>query len=318
MEDLTVYMKKFVANVSPHATLGGLFNIKLLEQQTPKKKNYFAVTDICNPLQTYFKFKYPELFKHPIETQKKFVLGNRQHYLIEKKFEQLEGFEDKELILDGELMGIPLKGRADAKINGSLWELKSKGALPENVDDLLQKHPQDIEQLAFYSLLDPTHPKENYLVMATYYNPTKYKVFCIKILNISKIKEIVINRINKLNNWLSSEEKIETPYRCRYCSSDCIFKEKDFCSYFENPSFPCEIGNCIEITECPEIEEKLDGIILFELGENPTYPLYCFIISRKIINQEYSDLEEEEYDNTEKKMNNPALKGEVSRIKTKC
>ena len=134
-------------------------------------------------------------------------------------------------------------------------------------------------------------------------------------MDASKIKEIVMNRINKLNNWLSSNEKIETHYRCRYCSSGCIFKEKDFCSYFENPPLPCEISNFLEITECSEIEEKLDGITLFELGENPTYTIYCLIVSRKIVNQEHSDLEEEEYDSTEKKMNKQFIQNLVYRLK---
>jgi len=298
MEDLIYYMKQFSKKGSPHATFNGIFNQELQKQQKSKRKNYFAVKDICDPLQAYFKLKYPDIFKYTIEIQKKLNIGNKQHYIVEKKFEKLEGFVDKELILDGELLGIPLKGRVDAKIKDSLWELKSKATLPKDVDDLIIKYPQDIEQLVFYSILDPTNPKENYLIFTDYFNTNKYKVFQINILDFGKIKNIAMNRIQKLNECLNNQ-KVEDNQRCRYCYKDCEFKKRNICSSFDNPAMPCGVKEFIEIKECKEFEEKLKNINLVEF-HNQSIPVYHLIISRKILHQE-SEGDLEEYAQDEQK-----------------
>ena len=216
MENLTIHFSKFVNNISAHGTLAGLLNKKLNEQQKIKRKNYFGVVDICNPLSTYFRFKYPEIFKHSIETKKKFSMGQRQHKITEKKIEKIDGFIDKEIILDGELLGIALKGRADAKVGKAIWEIKSKEEMPKTKEDLIKKYPQDLEQVCFYSVLDPENPLENYLIFTPQSYPEEYKVFKIQILDIGKIKNLALNRINQINKWLDEKDP-EDPGRCRYC-----------------------------------------------------------------------------------------------------
>lgn len=101
MEDITQQISNFVTNVSSHGTLSGIIKNNLNKQQTKTRKSYYGVTEICNPLQTYFKLKYPEIYKDTIETKKKFSLGNKQHNILQKKLETFDGFIDKEMILDG-------------------------------------------------------------------------------------------------------------------------------------------------------------------------------------------------------------------------
>jgi len=302
MTDLTQEIARF-GEVALHGTFTGILRQKLSEQKTIKRKNYFGVTDICNPLQTFFKLKYPEKFVDSIETKKKFSLGNKQHKISEKKFEKIEGFVDKEIILDGELLGIPLKGRADAKINQSLWELKSKEDLPRDINSLIEKYPQDIEQLSFYSLLDPSNPVENYLIFTTHLGSNNYKAFKLKILDLGKIKNLALTRIKKLNDWLNDSNLPDFSYKCRYCNGECIFKEESICNYFDKGGLPCEVIRAIEITDAPEIEEMLSKIELFNKEELVTYSIYNLITARKVINAEHSEILEEEYEGEDKREN---------------
>jgi hypothetical protein len=316
MVDLTEYFSKFAMSTLPHGTLNGIIKNKLNEQQKNKRKNYFSVTDICNPLQTYFKLKYPEKFKDSIETKKRFSLGKRQHWITKKKFEKIDGFVDSEIILDGELIGIPLKGRADAKIKESFWELKSTTNLPENVQELIERIPQGIEQLSFYSLLSSNNPKENYLVITTQSDSNEYKVFKINILDSGKIKNIALNRVTKINEWLDGENEPEVSQKCRYCYENCVIKKEGLCSHFEKESLPCEIKDFIEIEEVPQIEELLKGIKLFDADKTLiTYAIYNLITPRKIIHQENNqEIEEEEYDNEEKRENKQFIQDILYRL----
>lgn len=302
MENLTNYFSSFVGNISPHGTLAGLIKNKLNEQQKIKRKNYFGVVDICNPLQTYFKLTYPEMFKQSIETKKKFSMGNKQHKITEKKIEKINGFIDKEIILDGELMNIPLKGRADAKVKNSIWEIKSKGEIPKTKEELIEKYPQDLEQVCFYSLLDPENPKENYLIFVNQTYPEEYKAFKIKILDLGKVKNLALSRINKLNSWLDGEDP-KQEHSCRYCYEDCSLRE-ELCKFHEKSMLPFEIANAVEIDEASEIESLLKEINLSkEEKEFINYNLFNLITPRRVIHKNNEDLEEEDYDGSEKYLN---------------
>jgi hypothetical protein len=298
MDDLTTYFAGFVSKVLPHETLRGIFNKSLNSQESFKRRKYFGVVDICDILQTYFKLKYPDVFEHSIKTKKKFSIGNKHHKIIEKKIEDVEGFVDSEVILDGELMGIALKGRADAKVKDSIWEIKSKAKLPMSVDDLLERYPQDVEQLCFYSLLDPQKPLVNYLVFVSQINPDEYKVFKVSINNLGKVKNLALNRINKLNKWLDSG-LCDNSLRCRYCYDDCVLRMKGICSFFVNKMPQCGVREFISVEEDFEIE-KILGNIKFVEDDLVKYSIYNLITPRKVIHRENEDIEEEVYDGGDK------------------
>ncbi|MFH1326651.1 MAG: hypothetical protein ABIH59_00810 [archaeon] len=303
MENLVDEFAKSGISVSTHGTLAGILRNKLNSQQTIKRKNYFGVVDICNPLKTYFKFTYPEEFKDSIETKKKFSIGNKQHKITEKKIEKVDGFVDKEIILDGELIGIPLKGRVDAKVKKSLWEIKSKENLPENKKELIEKYPQDLEQLCFYSILDPEKPEENYIIFTNQTGSERYKVFKIKILDFGKIKNLALTRIKKLNEWLEGKEPNEA-IKCRHCYGDCVFKIKGICSQHENETLPCGVDKFIEIEEAPEVEKILQEIKLYRIEEELTkYFITNLIMPRIAFHRENEEIEEEDYDGSERQIN---------------
>jgi hypothetical protein len=315
MENLIdIFSRCEKGNPTTHGTLTSLFVGKLNDQQIIKRKNYFSVSDICNPLQAYFKYKYPDKFEQSIETKKRFSLGNKRHNIIQKKIEKVDGFVDKEVILDGELLGILLKGRADAKIKKSFWEIKSKPELPTDKEQILKDYPQDIEQLCFYPLLDPEKPLENYLIFTTHLDYDKFKVFKIKILDFGKIKSLALKRISDLTNWLDVEPPIN-PMKCRYCFENCSLKDKE-CKFFNNQVLPCEVENYVEIEESPEIEEILKNTNLTEFEKEFSYPIYNLIIPRKIINEGNVEVEEEdeEYDNSFKKLNSQLIQDLIYKL----
>ncbi len=298
MEDITKQISGF-AKVSPHGTLSGIIKKRLNNQQSRIRKDYWGVTDICNPLQTYFRIKYPEIYKDSVETKKKFSLGNKQHNILQKKLETINGFVDREIILDGRLLGIPLKGRADAKIGTSIWEIKSKEALPKDISELLKNYPQDIEQVCFYSLIDPEYPKENILITTTHSNSEECKAYKIKIMDLGKIKALALTRIEKLNKWLDEGKLPSLSFKCRYCNDDCTIKDAKLCSFFENEPLSCEVEDFIKIEEAPEIEENLKKISIFKSEAIPIF-LFNLITPRQYILKESCDLEEEPFDNSYK------------------
>lgn len=300
MEDITQQISKFALNPNNHGSLSGIIKNNLNKQIIKKRKEYWAVTDICNPLQTYFKVKYPEYYKDSIETKKKFALGNKQHAILQKKLELLEGFIDREIIFDGRMLGIDLVGRVDSKIKGNLWEIKSKERLPLDKKELIESYPQDIEQICFYSLIDPEHPKENILILTTHSDFNQIKAFKIKINDLGKIKNLVLNRIDKLNDWLEKDEVPSISFKCRYCYEDCSIRSQNKCSFFENPPLLCEVKNFIEIEEMPEVETQLRQIKIYETDAN-YFSIFNIITPRQVIHKEYNDIEEEPYDNSYKK-----------------
>lgn len=301
MKDITQQFSD-MANVRSHGTLSGIIKNNLNKQKTKKKKQHWAVTDISNPLQTYFKIKYPEKYKDSIETKKKFTLGNKQHAILQKKFELLEGFFDREIILDGRMLDINLIGRADAKVKNQIWEIKSKENLPLNKEELLEKYPQDVEQLCFYSLIDGESPSENVLIFTTHSDFNQIKAFKIKIKDPGKIKNLALNRMGKLEKWLELDTLPEIEFKCRYCDNDCSIKAEDICPFFDNVDLPCEIEDSIEITESPEIENQLKQIEIYEEDANYFY-LFNLITPKKFIYDEFEDIEEEPFDNSYKKQN---------------
>lgn len=305
MEDITQQISSSIAGLSPHGTLFGIIKNRLNNQITKKRKAYWGVTDITNPLQTYFRIKYPQEYKDTIETKKRFAMGNKQHAILQKKLESLEGFVDREIILDGRILGVDLVGRVDAKVKDNIWEIKSKETLPNNKEELLEKYPQDVEQLCFYSILDPELPKENILIFTTHSDFNKIKAFRIIIKNLGKVKNLALTRINQLNDWLDSKETPTVSFRCRYCNDDCSIKIKNLCTFFENASLPCGVEKFIEVVEALEIESQLKQIKVYD-NEVDYFSIFNIISSRQVLQKESAEIkedEEEPYDNSYKKQN---------------
>ncbi|MFA4876881.1 MAG: hypothetical protein WC586_05670 [Methanoregula sp.] len=197
--------------------------------EDPMPKNYFYVTHVTNPAQTYFSRFHPEVKKTP-EIARKLARGKQLHNFASIWFKNLPDFCTEEGLLDGVWAGIPgVRGKIDHRIGDSLIEFKTKEEPPNTPDDIVSKYPQDLEQIAFYSVMHPSKPNKNYLVFMRDSAPYKIKAFRIDIKDIGTLKSVLISRIDLLNKAIETKDPSKLG-RCRYFETGCQFHIHGLCS----------------------------------------------------------------------------------------
>ncbi|MCA9496035.1 MAG: hypothetical protein KC589_03770, partial [Nanoarchaeota archaeon] len=180
MSSIPSQFAKFKESVTPNESIAGLIRKQMKEKSFENKspKEYFFLTDLCNPTQVYWKFKNPVKVSKSIE--KKFALGNKLHDLAGNWFKKINGFLYEEALIDGyysDLEGV--RGKIDFMLNGSIVELKTKEKIPETPDEIISLYPQDLEQVVFYSVLHTEEPDTNYLVFMEDFEPYRIKAYKI-------------------------------------------------------------------------------------------------------------------------------------------
>ncbi len=292
-----------VGRATPDATLRGTLIKARDEQPKTSEKKYFFLTDVCKPLEFYFKTKYPEKFQISIEKRKLFALGDRIHKIMEKAIEKMDNFIDVEANLDGQLIGLPVRGRIDAETNSSIFEFKSKDELPKSVEEIIEKYPQDIEQIAFYAFLDPMKRKEHYLVFVSQDGKYQIKVFKLTVKSHKGIGNELSKRIELLQKVVSGEEQPAIFSRCRYCGNNCELKKENACNLHSNPNPKLSIKDFITLESDKQMED-----ILKDLAKPhefiDTFSLFNIITSRKTLHKATSEIELEPFDQDPEKIKN--------------
>lgn len=291
MADIIEEMNDCIAGIFPDATIRGA----LLNSKDGCKKNtdkeYFFVTDVCNPLSACLKNLYPDKFEPTLEAKKIFSLGNKIHGVMGKAVEELEDFVDTEANLDGGLMGISVRGRMDAETNNSIFEFKSKSELPENVSDVLKKYPQDVEQLAFYSVLDSLKRRENYLIFISQDGGYELKVFKIITKDFEVVEKKLRERVSNLKKVFSGEESLSLFSKCRYCNPDCELMKEGSCEYFSNSELECVVKDDVEIFRDVEMENKMSALVSPDKFED-FFSVFNIITSRKTLHKSTAELDD--------------------------
>lgn len=227
---------------------------KLFDQRKGKEvSNYYNLTDLCNPQDAYWERNFPNLEK---SRKLELVLrrGTRLGNFARKWFKLLPEFYDSEVTLDGYDIGVPgVIGRIDFKIGDSIVEFKTKSKIPENKEDVISKFPQDLEQLAFYSIMDKDEPKINYLVFMEDAGGNNIIVFKIKTKNPKLIKKILEERKGLLDSALESNDPTRLG-KCRYFNYLCAANENKLCRCGDLEPLPTD--ELIEATEI-EIDEDM-------------------------------------------------------------
>lgn len=279
MEDMVNFMSKFVKKVTPDDSLAGFIKNKSGEQKKPSASpdTYFFLTDLCSPMDTYIKKNSPNM-EISLETKKKMNTGNKIHRFAVNWFQWMNGFESSESLLDGIYFGLPVRGRIDARISGSIIELKSKDKIPENKEEVISLYPYDLEQIAFYTCIDPTKPKINHLIFISQGVPYKIVSFKIEIKDFNQIKHILKNRIDELNKAL--KEKEPSPL-------------KKYGSYVDAKQRDCEILSHIEISEDKEFEQIMQKSLESWDGHQDTLIPYNIIVPRKYLYKQTLGVEDE-------------------------
>lgn len=279
METVVGYINNFVSKITPRDDVSGRLEVFHLKDKPEIKSfgNYFTITELCLPSDTFAQRNLGKIKSK--ELKKILAQGDRIHAITQNWLKQHSEYCGSEATLDGNFIGIPARGRVDGRIEESIVEIKSCSNLPENVDFIIKWSPQYLEQVAFYSIIDPLEPKENYLVFVTKEYPHSIKAFKLTILDREKIKNILKKRIHLLRQLLEGKQDAEMFGKCRYCYiNDCNVEKEGKCNIKEFDSLNCEIKDFIKLEEDKEFTSHLENLKK-EFGENyllySSYNLLC-------------------------------------------
>ncbi|GAG06310.1 unnamed protein product, partial [marine sediment metagenome] len=252
----------------------------LKEGSVKSSLDYFAVTKLCLPIDTFIEQKFG---KEKSQKLKEIMAqGNRIHAIVQNWLKRHKDYCGSEATLDGRLIGIPARGRVDGRINEIIIEIKSIKELPEKTKDIIEKYPQYIEQVAFYSVIDPLAPKENYLVFVTKEYPYTIKSFKLSVLNPEAIKNILKKRIYLLREILEGKKDPKILGKCRYCyEEDCSVKKEGKCSLFDLEPLECEIKDYVELVEDMNFSSEIENLKKKYGKDYKFYPAYYILCPRQ-------------------------------------
>jgi len=256
---------RFLGSVTPNLSLSSTIErtIKLLNESTPAPNSYYFLTDLTNPQQKYWKIIAPHVKKSNTLT-KKLIMGNKLQAKFSNWCRLLPDLQVEEGLLDGAYVGIPrVKGKVDYIINNMIVELKTKEKIPESIDEVFEKYPNDLEQLVFYSALHPNNPEKNILLFMQDKKPHTMKAFEIITKDFDVIKSLIMERIKLLDESVRSGTAVEKPFtklgQCRYHIHGCEFHEAGVCRCDKiSPIDLSRLKKAIDITVSDEFKRKLD------------------------------------------------------------
>ncbi|MEK6886086.1 MAG: hypothetical protein AABX17_03915 [Nanoarchaeota archaeon] len=234
--------------------------LRMMIQDTKKKPNvadYYIVTELCNPAQTYWA-RTSEKVEKPMVIQKKLNWGTTLHGITGKWLETFPDFVVNEGNIDGAWVDLPgVKGRIDCRIGDSIFDLKTKNEIPETAEEVISKYPQDVEQVCFYSAIHPSHDKINYLIFMKDSGTFPFKAFKIEIKDPSKIDSLIKTRIKTLDEAIKTKNPISLG-RCRYHEKGCQFFEANLCNCDKlEPLSTEQLQQAINLTYDEEMTKRL-------------------------------------------------------------
>jgi len=298
--DLVRRFRQFVVSVQPNESIAGLLR-KQMEYRTkpePLPEKYFFVKQLCNPQEAYWSYIAPET-KKSLAFARKLNFGSKLHRLSSFWFELLPEFRVEEGKIDGIFVGISgVRGKVDYCVGDSIFELKTKSKIPENIEEIYNDYIQDLEQLCFYAIIHPQSPKINYLVFMEESEPHNLKIFRVVINDFGKIKSLLINRIEKLREAIKKKDSSRLG-RCRYYDRICEFQKQGICSCVNLEPLPTDtIKKSVEISYDEELTNKLE-----EIKKNKKLPEDLFIIfnligSRRYLAEKTGKIEKREIEET--------------------
>lgn len=293
MQDMIQFMNKFVGKIDSNESLTGFLKGKKINHNKSiiSPKSYYFMTTLCAPMDEYIKINFPNV-KDSLETKKRMNIGNKIHRFAASWFKKIDGFESSESILDGIYFGLPVRGRIDARINNSIIELKTKDIMPKNKEELIEMYPQDIEQLGFYTCIDPLKPEINYLVFLSHENPSKLKAFKVNIKDFNRIKYVLKKRIDDFDKALK-EKNPSNLGKCRYCGDQCKLREEGNCEWFNLSKKECEILDYINISEDEEFSRKIEEIMKSWDGFQDTLFPFNILVPRKYLRKQVLEIEDD-------------------------
>lgn len=295
MEEIINILTRNAKTNEDETIRGAFINLASEEEEITQSNDYYYLTDLCDPVKKFLKTSYPEVKNKSSERVRKIMMrGNAIHRGAEIWIKNMDNFFNSESKLDGFMSGLNVVGKIDAKVDGKIIELKSKVKIPKSVQEVIEQYPQDIEQLAFYSILDLTLPNENYLVFISQDSSSEIKVFKMKTKNRELIKKVLKQRINLLEGAKKGKIDCVKLGKCRRCfQEDCEYKERGLCRWI-NSELPCGVSDFIELSEDENFTKKIEiARLKWDNSSNLFRPNEIITARKKFYDSKIDKIEEE-------------------------
>ncbi len=219
-------MKRSVLNASLSTSLEAEL-VKQLDN-TRRTRAYFWVTELVNPVQAYWLRKRPDVKKTP-DVARKMARGTQIQKIADYWFRELPGYVYEEAVVDGACFGIHgAVGKIDYRLSDSIVELKSKSSIPQDAETVLERYPQDLEQLLFYAVLMGSVEIRHYLIFVSSTRPFQFACYEVLVNDKGSITTLLRQRIHNLERSIEDDD-LSHLGRCRYFDSDCQYRIANVC-----------------------------------------------------------------------------------------
>jgi hypothetical protein len=238
--------------------------------------DYLYVTDLINPVHSYFSRKYPDIAV-PESVSSRMKYGEEVHFLARQWFEQIPGFSGSEVILTATHMGLNVVGRADFMIYDSIVEFKTKNVDRVNIENIYTVYRSALEQLLFYAAMNRNFTEDNFLV---FFTGGKFHVYRVSVKDPAAVENEMVFRFSLIKRGIENGDISDFP-RCSYFGYGCQFSEAGVCMCHSlRPGDPAWIKNVASISEDHEMESTLESLYS-EDATNIDLRFYDLIYPRK-------------------------------------
>lgn len=237
-----VMINNHVESISIDESLASLLRekMKVTIKDSNRAKDYFNVVELVNPAPAFWSAIHPNVQKAP-ELRRRLAKGRQLQKKASIWLRALPDFIAEEGKIDGAWVGVRgVRGSIDYRVAESIIELKTKNEIPSGIEEIFSLYPHDLEQLAFYSVLHPSHPNENYIIFMKNVSPFDLKVFKVTIKDFGRLKTLILSRIADLKSAIEIKDSSKLG-RCRYYKGNCQFLENKICNCDNAPEMPIKI-----------------------------------------------------------------------------
>lgn len=235
----------------------GILTETLHEYLDGKLPEWYGVTDVVNPVRKYYDVKHPEIVDPP-ELAARYEHGNVVQDAAFHWFSAMPGFEGREVEATGNDIGITgLRGRMDFVFSNHIVEFKTTTHGIFTPADILEKNPQDLEQLVTYALLTQRTDEDHFLVYSSEDYENSFRAFTVNVTGDDFARHLR-DRLDSLRNAIEHDNPSGLA-KCRYYEFGCKFRESGTCNCDElKPLDNDALNRSVRLSRNEELEKELE------------------------------------------------------------
>lgn len=255
-DDLLGWLARRTARVTADETVTGLVSAAL-ERHHGGRWDWWAVTELVNPAQTFWRRTEPDVEADPA-IRVRLDYGSRIHDLASSWFRRLPGYAAAEGSVDGAPAGIAgVKGRIDFRMGRCIVELKTTELHFDAPEHVLAHNPQDVEQLVLYALMTFRESEPHKLVYFNENVPGVFIAYTVRIRAPGPLKQYFLARRGALERALEIRDPRKLG-QCRYFGTGCDYKLNGICHCASlRPLDTRTLSDSLEMVRDPALEADL-------------------------------------------------------------